>query len=132
REPADVARDDPARGEEKARRRQDSAPARAGRVLGIAPEWVVVADPVRVVTDVVARGLVAPGLERVGDLDADAAAQVVQPLLGDLGKPRLLTGHGWAPRRSPPIRAAPCDCPCRPASWAAPPRTRPGADIRAG
>src|SRR4029453_19655481 len=100
RQPPDVARDDPARREEKARRRDDAGPARAGGVLGIAPERVVVADAVGVVADVVARRLVAPWLERVGDLDADPPAQAVEPLRGDLGKQRLLTGHACAPRRS--------------------------------
>src|SRR5207249_1840848 len=108
RQPADVARDDPARGEEKTRRSQHATPAGAGRIVGIAPERVVVADAVGVVADAVACRLVAPGLERVGDLDADPAAQVVQALLGDLRKERPLTGHAWAPRRSPPTRAAPC------------------------
>ncbi len=109
RQPADVARDDPARGKEKARRRDHATPACAGGVLGIAPERVVVADTVRVVAQVVARGLVAPRLERVRDLDADPAAQVLEALLGDLRKKRRrLTGHAWAPRRSPRIREAPC------------------------
>jgi hypothetical protein len=67
----------------------------AGRVGRVAPERVVVADAVGVVADIVAGGLVAPRLERVGDGDADAAAQVVEALLGDLGEELLaLGGHG--------------------------------------
>jgi len=60
--------------------------AGARRVGRIAPEGIVVADAVRVVADVVAGGLVAPGLEGVGDRHPDPAAQVVEALLGDLGE----------------------------------------------
>src|SRR5206468_10370431 len=107
-EAADVAGDDAARGEEKTRRRDDAAPVRAGRVVGIAPERVVVSDAVGIVADVVARRLVAPRFERIGDLDADSPAQVVEPLLGDLREERCLTGHASSPRLPPPIREAPC------------------------
>ena len=83
---AHVAGDDAARGEEEARRRDDSAVTRAGRVVWITPQRIVVANPVRVVTDTVARGLVAPRLEGIGDLDADAPAQVIERVVGDLGE----------------------------------------------
>ena len=108
RQAADIAGDDAVRREQKAGRRDDVAPARALRVLRIAPERIVVADAVRVVADPVARGLVAPGLERVGDLDADAAPEVVEALVGDLrehrgracrGCCRPVRGHAWAPPR---------------------------------
>src|SRR5207245_10731216 len=97
-ETADGAGDEAARVEEKARRRDEAAPVRAGRVVGIAPERVVVSDAVGIVADVVARRLMAPRLERVGDLDADSPAQVVEPLLGDLREERRLTGHASSPR----------------------------------
>ena len=36
--------------------------------------------------DIVAGGLVAPGFNRVDDVDTDAALEGVEPLVGDLGK----------------------------------------------
>src|SRR4029077_2741533 len=92
-EPAHVAGDDAARGEEERRQRDDPAVAGARRVGRVAPERVVVADAVRVVADVVAGGLVAPGLEGVGDRHPDPPAQVVEALLGDLGE--QLGGLWW-------------------------------------
>jgi hypothetical protein len=80
---ADVAARDAAAREQERRQRDDVAVGRAASVLGIAPERVVVADAVRVVTDVVARGLVAPRLDRVLDRLADAPAQLVERRVGD-------------------------------------------------
>ncbi len=97
REPAHVARDDAARREEEARQRDDPAVARARRVGRVAPERVVVADAVGVVADVVAGGLVAPRLERVGDGHADAPAQVLEALRGDLGEELLGLGRHGSP-----------------------------------
>ena len=85
-QPADMAGNDPARAEEEARQRDHVAELRLRRVFGDAPERIVVADAVRVVADVVARGLVAPWLGGHTDLHADALAQLVEPLLGDLRK----------------------------------------------
>ena len=74
-EAADIAGDDAAGGEEEARQRDEAAIARLGRIVGVAPQRIVVADAVRVVADVVARGLVAPRFGGGADLLADALAQ---------------------------------------------------------
>ncbi len=47
----------------------------------------------RVVTDIVARGLVAPRLERVLDFDPDALAQRIHALFGNLRKLFRVVGH---------------------------------------
>ncbi len=157
RQAADVARDDAAGREQEAGQRDDAAVRGLRRVVRIAPQRIVVADAVRVVPDVVAGRLVAPRLLRGADLDADALAQVVQALLGDLretrarlsaragalrsacASPRCHQCEGdscdgaSARRRGRPARgrAAPCGAPCRPASWAARRRRRRAADTRA-
>ena len=94
RQTADITRDDAAGGEQKARQRDDAAVLRLGRVVRIAPQRVVVADAVRVVANVVARGLMAPGLCGLADLHADALAQIVQTFIGDLGEIALLMNLG--------------------------------------
>ena len=71
RQAAHVARENAAEGEGEARRRDHGAVARARCVARVTPQGVVVADAVSVVADVVARGLVAPRFDRVGDRDAD-------------------------------------------------------------
>ena len=73
-----VAADNTAAGENERRRRDDPPVARFLRVVGVAPQRVVVADPVRVVPNIVARRLVAPRLERVPDPHPDPFAQVVE------------------------------------------------------
>ena len=79
--PADVAGHDAAGGKQEARQRDDAAVIGLGGVVGIAPQRIVVADAVRVVADVVARGLIAPRLGGRADRDADALAQIVKALL---------------------------------------------------
>ena len=83
---ADITGDDAAGREEEARQRDDAAVSARRRVFGVAPQRIVVADAVRVVADVVARRLVAPRLRGRADLHADALAQLVQALPGNLGK----------------------------------------------
>src|SRR3546814_7438787 len=67
--------------------------AGARGVVRVAPQRVVVADAVRVVADVVARGLMAPRLGGVFDFVANALAQGIEALLRDLGK-RSSAGGG--------------------------------------
>src|SRR3546814_10136615 len=67
--------------------------AGARRVVRIAPQRVVVADAMRVVADVVARGLMAPRLGGVFDFVANALAQGIEALLRDPGK-RSFAGGG--------------------------------------
>ena len=81
---ADIAGDDAAGGEEEAGERDEAAMSAPRRIVGVAPQRVVVADAVSVVADVVARGLVAPGFLRGPDPNADARAQLVQRGVGDL------------------------------------------------
>src|ERR1019366_3340929 len=83
-QPPDITRNDPARREQETGQCDHAAPTRPRTIPGIAPQWVVVADTVRVVTNVVAGRLVAPRLQRVLDADADAPAQIVDALVGDL------------------------------------------------
>jgi hypothetical protein len=91
-EAADVARQDPVEGEHEARRRHDRAVGRAGGVIGVAPQRVVVPDAVSVVTDVVSCCLVAPGLDGVGDGDADEPADAVEGVVGDDGEAGTAVG----------------------------------------
>ena len=79
-QPADIAGDNAAGGEEEARQRDDIAIFGVLRILRIAPERVIVADAMRIMADIVARGLVAPRLDRLLDLDADALAKLGQSL----------------------------------------------------
>jgi hypothetical protein len=83
---AAIARDNAAGGEQEAWQRNDGAVPGLPGIGRIAPQRVVVADAMGVVTDGVTGRLVVPRLHRVGDLDADARAQVVETLLGDLRK----------------------------------------------
>ncbi|MPM85115.1 hypothetical protein SDC9_132192 [bioreactor metagenome] len=94
RQPAHIARDDAAGGEQKARQRHDAAVLRLGSVVRVAPQRIVVANAMRVVANVVARGLMAPRLGRLADLYTDALAQVIQALVGDLGKAALFCDLG--------------------------------------
>src|SRR5882757_2229101 len=57
-----------------------------GGIIGIAPQRIVVADTVRVMADVVARRLIAPGLGGHAEGDAEAFAQIVDAFLGDFLK----------------------------------------------
>src|SRR4030095_921516 len=126
-----VAGDDAARGEEEARGRDDAAPASLRGVGGVAPERIVVADAVGVMADAVARRLVAPRLERVGDLDTDAFAEGLEALGG--GIPGQRSGPNRASwHAGSPGRAGPCGGSCPPASGAGRPRRRRDAGIRAG
>jgi hypothetical protein len=52
---------------------------------------VIIADPVGIVTDRVARRFVVPRLERVGDRDADPLAQILKALFSDFGE--FVSGH---------------------------------------
>ena len=85
-EAAAIAGHDAAGGEQEARQRHDGPEPGLVGIGRIGPQRVVVADAVGVVTDGVARRLVVPRLERIGDRNADALAQIVQPLFGDLGE----------------------------------------------
>src|SRR5690606_11675147 len=91
---AHVSGNDAAGGKQKAGQGDDAAIAGVLRVLRVAPQRVVVANAVRIVADVVARGLVAPGFGRGADLYADAGAQLVQAAFGDLGKTACGFGLG--------------------------------------
>src|SRR3546814_11674814 len=66
--------------------------AGARGVVRVAPQRVVVADAVRVVADVVARGLMAPGLGGVVDFVAAARAQRIEAVLRDLGTRSFAAG----------------------------------------
>lgn len=55
-------------------------------IVRVAPERVVIANTVSIVTDIVARGFVAPRFDRLLDLYADARAQVIETLLRDFRK----------------------------------------------
>src|SRR3990167_6973540 len=70
----------PAGGEQETGQRNDRTVLGFGRVFRIAPQRVVVADAVSVVTDRVTGGFVVPRLDCVGDLDANALAQLGQTL----------------------------------------------------
>jgi hypothetical protein len=114
RQAADIARDDAAGREQEAWQRDDVAILCLRRILGHAPQRIVIADAVRVVADVVARGLVAPWLGGHADLHADALAQLLQSVFGDLGE-RALGGVEHHPsffksvfRLRARDRAAPC------------------------
>ena len=58
-------------------------------IVWVAPKRIVITNAVRVVTDVVARRFVAPGLSSCADFDADATTQVIQALLGNFRKTSL-------------------------------------------
>ena len=84
RQATDIAGNDPAGREQEARQRDDTAPARRCRIVRIAPQRIVVADPVRVMADLIARRLVAPRLQRVLDPHVQPASQRIQPFFGDV------------------------------------------------
>src|SRR3546814_7490880 len=83
---AAVTGNDAAQREQEARQCDDRAVLGLRGVGRVAPQRVVIADAVRVVTDAVARGFVVPRFNRVGDGHADAAAKVGKTFFGDLGK----------------------------------------------
>ena len=143
RKTAAVAGHDAAGGEQKARQRHDGAVARFLGIGRIGPQRVVVADAVRVVANAVARRLVIPRLDRIGDRHADALAKVVETLFGDLGE-AVGGGFGdglhssspekFSVRSRPRLRARVGSCGelCPRASWEARSRRRCDAEIRAG
>ena len=63
---------------------------RLGRVLRIAPQRVVVTDAMRIVANVVARGLVAPWLDRARHRLTNAAAKIVEPFSVIFGNSRVI------------------------------------------
>ena len=103
---ADIAGNDPAGREQETRQRDDAAPARARRIVRIAPQRIVVADAMRVVADRVARRLVAPGLQRVLDPHVHASSQRIQRFVGDLREQPVRSSLMPAPAFR--ARAAPC------------------------
>src|SRR5262245_58708739 len=88
-QPADITGHDAAGGKQEARQRDDPAMAGLRGIVGIAPERIVVADAMRIVADIVPRRLVTPGLGGHAYGDADALAQLVEALFGDLRESAL-------------------------------------------
>src|SRR4029450_10308545 len=85
-EPADIATDNAATGEEK-RREGNDVPVTRGLAVGrITPERVIIADAMGVVPNVVTGGFVAPRLERVLDALTNALPECIQGLVGDADK----------------------------------------------
>src|SRR5690625_1808366 len=134
---ATVAGDDAAGAEQEAGQRDDGAVLGVLGVFGVAPQRVVVADAVSVVTDAVTGRFIVPRLNGIGDLDADALAEVGQAFLGDLGK--LVGRHNSVLLkincRPQPLwllhgREGPCGEPSRPGFWAVHSQIRSHGGIR--
>jgi hypothetical protein len=58
-------------------------------IVWIAPKWIVIANSMGIVTNVVTCRFIAPGLSGRADFDADATTQVIQSLLGNFRKASL-------------------------------------------
>ena len=103
----DVARQDPAEGEDEAGRGHEAPVGPGGGVGRVAPQRVVVADAVGVVPHIVAGDLVAPRLDGVGDRHPDEPPQVVERVVGDDGEaPPVVSGvdvHRLPVRRHLPL-----------------------------
>src|SRR5262249_22811203 len=82
RQPADVAAERAVEREDEGGRGKRMHLG-AGGIAGIAPQRIIVADAVRPMADIVARGVVAPRLERVLNRYADELTQLSETLVGD-------------------------------------------------